>query len=150
VANEDYTGVNPSYPAGTAGSKYADDYAAALEASGVSHVTWDVDAQGVPHPLGVLSHFDAAVWESGDDRLPQDPEDLLTDTFLLGPLPELAVAERQQYLTLAMRDFLNEGGKLIQTGETAQYQGLLGRALGGIYYGSTARRTRTASSRATS
>jgi Immune inhibitor A peptidase M6 len=83
----------------------------------------------------VLSHFDAVVWESGDDRLPQDPEDLLTDTFLLGPLPDIAVAERQQYLTLAVRDFLNEGGKLIQAGETAQYQGLLGRSLGGIFYG---------------
>ena len=135
VANEDIAGVNPTYPAGTTGPKYADDYAAALAANGVSHATWDVDTQGVPHPLGVLSHFDAVVWESGDDRLPQEPEDLLTDTFLLGPLPDLAVAERQQYLTLAVRDFLNEGGKLIQAGETAQYQGLLGRALGGIYYG---------------
>ena len=135
VANEDYTGVNPTYPAGTSGPKYADAYAAALAANGVSHATWDVDARGVPHPLGVLSHFDAVVWESGDDRLPQEPEDLLTDTFLLGPLPDIAVAERQQYLTLAVRDYLNEGGKLIQAGETAQYQGLLGRSLGGIYYG---------------
>jgi hypothetical protein len=135
VANEDYTGVNPIYPAGRTGPKYADDYAAALEANGVSHVTWDVDARGVPHPLGVLSHFDAVVWESGDDRLPQEPEDLLTDTFLLGPLPDIAVAERQQSLTLAVRDYLNEGGKLIQAGETAQYQGLLGRSIGGLYYG---------------
>ena len=50
VANEDYTGVNPTYPAGTTGPKYADDYAAALGANGVSHATWDVDAQGVPTP----------------------------------------------------------------------------------------------------
>jgi predicted deacylase len=135
VANEDYTGVNPTYPAGTTGPKYADDYAAALAAGGVSHATWDVDAQGVPHPLGVLSHFDVVVWESGDDRLPQEPEDLLTDTFLLGALPDIAVAERQQFLTLAVRDYLNEGGKLIQAGETAQYQGLIGRSLGGLYYG---------------
>ena len=28
-----------------------------------------------------------------------DPEDTLTDTFLLGPVPDIAVAERQQYLT---------------------------------------------------
>jgi hypothetical protein len=80
VANEDYTGVNPDYPAGTTAPKYADDYAAALDANGVTHATWDVDAQGVPHPLGVLSHFDAVVWETGDDRLVQDPEDFLTDT----------------------------------------------------------------------
>ena len=135
LASEDYTGVNPTYPAGTAAPKYADEYAAALDANGISHATWDVDAQGVPHPLGVLSHFDVVVWETGDDRLVQDPEDALTDTFLFGPLPDIAVAERQQYLTIALRDYLNEGGKLVQAGENTQYFGLLGRSLGGIYYG---------------
>ena len=135
VASEDYTGVNPTYPAGTAAPKYADEYAAALDANGISNTTWDVDAQGVPHPLGVLSHFDVVVWETGDDRLVQDPEDALTDTFLFGPLPDIAVAERQQYLTIALRDYLNEGGKLVQAGENTQYHGLLGRSLGGIYYG---------------
>ena len=135
LASEDYTGVNPTYPAGTAGPKYVDEYAAALDANDITHATWDVDAQGVPHPLGVLSHFDAVVWETGDDRLVQDPEDALTDTFLLGPVPDIAVAERQQYLTLALRDYLNEGGKLVQAGENTQYHGLLGRSLGGIFYG---------------
>ena len=135
IASEDYKGVSPRYPAGTAAPKYADEYAAALDANGVSHATWDVDAQGVPHPLGVLSHFDTVIWETGDDRLPQDPEDQLTDTFLFGPLPDIAVAERQQYLTIAVRDYLNEGGRLIQAGETVQLSGLLGRSLGGIYYG---------------
>ena len=135
LASEDYTGVNPTYPAGTAGPKHADEYAAALDANGISHATWDVDAQGVPHPLGVLSHFDAVVWETGDDRLVQDPEDALTDTFLFGPVPDIAVAERQQYLTMALRDYLNEGGKLVQAGENTQYFGLLGRSLGGIFYG---------------
>ena len=135
LASEDYTGVNPTYPAGTAAPKYADEYAAALDANGITHATWDVDAQGVPHPLGVLSHFDVVVWETGDDRLVQDPEDALTDTFLFGPLPDIAVAERQQYLTIALRDYLNEGGKLVHAGENTQYFGLLGRSLGGIYYG---------------
>ena len=135
LASEDYTGVNPTYPAGTAAPKYADEYAAALDANGISHATWDVDAQGVPHPLGVLSHFDVVVWETGDDRLVQDPEDALTDTFLFGPVPDIAVAERQQFLTIALRDFLNEGGKLVQAGENTQYHGLLGRSLGGIFYG---------------
>jgi hypothetical protein len=134
VANEDTNGVNPVYPPGTT-AKYVDDYAAALDANGVTHQTWDVDTQGVPHPLGALGHFDAVVWELGDNRLTQDPEDELTDTFLFGPLPDLAVAERQQFLTLAVRDYLNEGGKLLHTGETAQYFGLLGSSIGGIYYG---------------
>jgi hypothetical protein len=134
VANEDTNGVNPVYPPGTT-AKYVDDYAAALDANGVTHQTWDVDTQGVPHPLGALGHFDAVVWELGDNRLTQDPEDELTDTFLFGPLPDLAVAERQQFLTLAVRDYLNDGGKLLHTGETAQYFGLLGSSIGGIYYG---------------
>ena len=51
------------------------------------------------------------------------------------PLEDAAVAERQQYLTLAVRDYLNEGGKLALTGETTGYYGPLGTALGGIYYG---------------
>jgi hypothetical protein len=135
VADEDYTGVNPTYPEGTDAPKYADDYAAALDANGVTHETFDMDAQGVPHPLGVLGHFDAVIWELGDNRLTQDPEDELTDTYRFGPLPDLSVAEREQYLTMAVRDYLNEGGKLVHAGETTGYYGLLGGSLGGIYYG---------------
>ena len=135
IADEDVTGVNPVYPAGTTGPKYVDDYVAALDANGISHETWDVDTQGVPHPLGVLAHYDAVIWELGDNRLTQDPEDELTDTFQFGALPDLAVAEKEQYLTLALRDYLNEGGKLLQAGETTGYFGLLGGSLGGIYYG---------------
>jgi hypothetical protein len=135
VANEDYTGVNPEYPQGTAGPKYADEYAAALEANGITHAVWDMDTQGAPHPLGVLGHFDVVVVETGDDRLAQGEDDAVTDTFLLGPVPDISVAEHQQFLTIALRDYLNEGGKVVQAGESTQYFGLLGRALGGIYYG---------------
>jgi hypothetical protein len=135
IANEDYTGVNPMYPPGTNAPKYVDEYAAALDANGIAHDVWDVDAQGVPHHLGVLGHYDALVWELGDNRLTQDPEDELTDTFLFGPLTDLAVAERQQFLTMAVRDYLNEGGKLLHTGETTSYFGQLGGSIGGIYYG---------------
>lgn len=134
VANEDYTGVNPTYPAGTDGPKYLDEHVAALQANGVTPATWDVDAQGVPHHLGVLSHFDAALWYLGDNRLTQDPEDELI-RYGSSQLPDLAVAERQQYLTIAMRDYLNEGGKLAYSGETTGYYGLGGSLFGGIYYG---------------
>jgi hypothetical protein len=123
------------YPPGTNAPKYVDEYAAALDANGIAHDVWDVDAQGVPHHLGVLGHYDALVWELGDNRLTQDPEDELTDTFLFGPLTDLAVAERQQFLTMAVRDYLNEGGKLLHTGETTSYFGQLGGSIGGIYYG---------------
>ncbi len=136
VANEDYTGVNPDYPADVTAPKYAGAHVDAIEAAGRSADVWDVDAQGVPHHLGVLSHYDAVVWYLGDNRITMDPEDLETDSPF-GPLPDVSVAERQQYLTIAVRDYLNEGGKLLHAGETAQYQGLTGisDAVGGLYYG---------------
>ncbi|AWB96350.1 zinc carboxypeptidase [Agromyces badenianii] len=134
IANEDYTGVNPTYPAGTTAPKYLDEHVAALEANGVTPDVWDVDAQGVPHDLAVLSHYDTVLWYLGDNRLTQDPEDELTEVGS-GALPDLSVAERTQYLTIAVRDFLNEGGKLAYTGETTGYYGVLAGTLGGLYYG---------------
>ena len=43
----------------------------------------------------------------------------------------------QQYPTMAVRDYLNGGGKLVHAGETAQYSGLPGisDAVGGLFYG---------------
>ncbi|MFA9269313.1 MAG: M14 family zinc carboxypeptidase [Baekduiaceae bacterium] len=136
LADEDYAGVNPTYPAGTNAPKYAGAHVAAIEAAGYDADVWDVDAQGVPHDLGVLGHYDAVVWYLGDNRLTQDPEDELISTPF-GELPDIGVAEREQYLTIAVRDYLNEGGKLIHAGETAQYSGLpgIGDAVGGLYYG---------------
>ncbi|MEI5584829.1 MULTISPECIES: M14 family metallopeptidase [unclassified Agromyces] len=135
IANEDYTGVNPGpTPSGDTQPEYLDEHVAALEDNGVTPATWDVDAQGVPHHLGVLSHFDAAVWYLGDNRLTQDPEDYLTEAFG-GQFEDLSVAERQQYLTIAVRDYLNEGGKVAYAGETTAYYGILGDTVGGIYYG---------------
>jgi hypothetical protein len=138
LADEDYEGVNPTYPAGTSAPKYAQQYVDALAAKGIRAAVWDISAQGVPHDLGVLDHFKGVVWYYGDNRLTQDPEDELTET-IFGNLPDSAVAEREQFTTMAVRDFLNEGGKLVVTGETAGYTGFLDAALGGviggIYYG---------------
>ncbi|MCU1443086.1 MAG: zinc carboxypeptidase [Cryobacterium sp.] len=134
IANEDYTGVNPTYPAGTTGPKYLDEHVDPLIANGITPDVWDVDAQGVPHDLAVLSHHRAVLWYLGDNRLTQDPEDELTEVGS-DALPDLSVAERQQYLTIAVRDFLNEGGKLAYTGETTAYYGVLAGTLGGLYYG---------------
>lgn len=135
IANEDYTGAkNDLEPPQASGPKYLDEHIAALQANGVTPDVWDVDAQGVPHDLGVLSHYDAVLWYLGDNRLTQDEEDLLTE-YGSALVPDLSVAERQQYLTISVRDFLNEGGKVALAGETAAYYGLLGADLGGIYYG---------------
>lgn len=135
VANEDYTGArNLQEPPQADEPKYVDEHVDALKANGVDADVWDVDAQGVPHDLGVLSHYDAVVWYLGDNRLTQDQEDLLTSYFGT-PLPNLSVAERQQYLTIAVRDYLNEGGKVAYDGETTAYYGLGATNFGGIWYG---------------
>ncbi|MET0765921.1 MAG: M14 family zinc carboxypeptidase [Blastococcus sp.] len=134
LANEDYEGYNPGKPGALTAPQYAQQYVDALTAAGLSSAVWDVSAQGVPHDLGVLGHFRSVVWYLGDNRLTQDAEDVVTDV-LGDPLKDAAVAERQQYLTLAVRDYLNGGGKLALTGETAAYYGQLGTAIGGIYYG---------------
>ena len=78
----------------------------------------------------MLDHYAAVIWYLGDNRLTQDPEDELID-FFGSPEPDIAVAERQQYLTIAVRDFLNEGGKArCYAGETTAYYGQLGGAAG--------------------
>jgi hypothetical protein len=134
IADEDYKGVNPTYPSTVTGPKYAQGYVDELKSKGIDAVVWDVSKLGVPHHLGVLDHFKAAVWYLGDNRLTQDPEDEKID-FGGVEAADIAVAERQQYLTMSVRNYLNEGGKLLYTGETAGYYGKLGGALGGIYYG---------------
>jgi Zinc carboxypeptidase/Immune inhibitor A peptidase M6 len=135
LANEDYTGVNPTYPPGTNAPKYADEHVAAIQAAGYDADVWDVDAQGVPHDLGVLAHYDAVVWYLGDNRFTQEPDDEFLTTPH-GQLPDLGVSEDQQYLTMSVRDYLNEGGKLVHAGETAQHSGLpgFGDAIGGLLY----------------
>ena len=134
LANEDYTGYNPEPAPRNDGLKYLDERVEALAANGVTADVWDVDAQGVPHDLGVLGHYDAVLWYLGDNRLTQDQEDVATSYFGT-PLPNLAVAERQQYLTIAVRDYLNEGGKVAYDGETTAYYGLGASNFGGIWYG---------------
>ena len=136
LADEDYTGVNPDYPGSVTSPKYAADYEKAINDSGYSTDVWDIDERGVPHDLGVLGHYDAVVWYLGDNRLTQDPEDETISTPF-GELPDIAVAEKEQYTTMAVRDYLNSGGKLVHAGETAQYSGLpgIGDAVGGLFYG---------------
>jgi len=133
LANEDYNGFGPEQP-GVDAPLYVGAYAEALEANGVSYDVWDVTAQGVPHDLGILSHYDLVIWELGDNRLTQEADDVETDTPF-GPLPDFSVAESQQALTVSVRDYLNAGGKLFHSGEYTAYYGIFADALGGAYYG---------------
>ncbi|GAA3808705.1 M14 family zinc carboxypeptidase [Streptomyces phyllanthi] len=72
----------------------AQTYVDALKANGRKAVVWDVATQGAPDALGVLDHFRTVVHYTGAVR------------------PGNATQ-------LELRAFLNEGGKLIEAGETA-------------------------------
>lgn len=72
----------------------AQTYVAALEANGRKALVWDVATQGAPDALGVLRHFKQVVHYTGAVR------------------PGVATQ-------LELRAYLNEGGKLIESGESA-------------------------------
>ncbi|MGP3981462.1 M14 family zinc carboxypeptidase [Streptomyces sp. KR80] len=88
---------------GTGPAQHTIAYTKALADNGRRAAVWDVATQGVPHPLGVLSHFRTVLWYTGAGQ------------------PGGATL-------LAVRDYLNEGGKLITTGEKAGGSSRVGRA----------------------
>lgn len=117
VAAEDYTGASPGPTPG--GPHYLDYYLDALEDNGIGADVYDVDARGrtAPDHLGVLSHYDAVVWYTGDD--------VVTRRAGWGPgnADRLAMDEMLEF-----RSYMNEGGGVLYTGKTAgqQYTGVLG------------------------
>jgi hypothetical protein len=72
-----------------------------------------VDAHGrtAPDALGVLSHYDAVVWYTGDDVVTREPG------WGPGNASRLAMQE-----LLEVRDFVNEGGRVLYTGQRAGQQ----------------------------
>jgi hypothetical protein len=110
LAAEDATGNSSDPPsAPQPGSKYVASYEQALTDAGRSHATWDTDANGrkAPSALGVLSHYKAVVWETGDDLYTREP----------GQPGGTGVSKLLDTEILAVRDFINEGGKLIVSGK---------------------------------
>ena len=101
--------------------KYADEMAAALTAAGYTSDVYDFDTQGrkAPHHLGVLSHYKAVVWETGDDVILRAP----------GQVPGTA-AKAALDIELSVRDYLNEGGKLLVSGKYA----LFAQSANGAYF----------------
>ena len=120
LSAEDYTGASPAQPDGT--PRYLTYYSDALAANGVAFDVYDVDANGrvAPDSLGVLSHYDAVLWYTGDD--------VVTRELGWGPGNASRLAMQEQ---LEVRDFLNEGGRLLYTGQRAgqQYTTSLGTQL---------------------
>ncbi|MCP2242136.1 M14 family metallopeptidase [Lentzea aerocolonigenes] len=118
MAAEDYTGASPAKPGVTA-PQYLSYYTDALTANGVAHDVYDVDANGrkAPDALGVLSHYKAVIWYTGDDAVTREPG------WGAGNASSLAQTE-----LFEIRDYLNEGGKVLYTGQNAghQYAGAFG------------------------
>lgn len=110
LAMEDVNGPTPDQDATSA--KYADEMADALTAAGRTSDVYDFDTMGrqAPHHLGVLSHYQMVLWETGDDIIPRAP----------GQVPG-TIARAAVETELAVRDYLNEGGKLLLSGEYALY-----------------------------
>jgi Zinc carboxypeptidase len=112
VAAEDYSGISPVYKK-TNGPSYLSYYLDALAANGYAADVYDVDANGrtAPSPLGVLGHYDAVIWYTGDDVITRDAG------MVAGTASRLANDE-----LLAMRQYLDEGGRLLFTGKYAGLQ----------------------------
>jgi hypothetical protein len=121
VAAEDYTGASPTI--GGSAPAYLDFYAEALSASGIAFDVYDVDANGrtAPDNLGVLSHYDAVIWYTGNDVVTREPG------WGPGNASRLAMQEINE-----IRDFMNEGGRVLYTGQRAGQQ--YTTALGGQFY----------------
>ncbi|MEV0713470.1 M14 family zinc carboxypeptidase [Asanoa sp. NPDC050611] len=119
LAAEDVTGISPAQTGTSA--KYADEMQAALTAAGRSSDVYDFDTRGrkAPHPLGVLSHYKAVVWETGDDIIPRA-------TGQVGGTAAKSALDTE----LAVRDYVNEGGKIFITGKYAMYA----QGINGSYY----------------
>ena len=107
VAAEDYTGISPVQPGGPNHLRF---YTEALSANGIAHDVYDVDAHNrtAPDALGVLGHYDAVVWYTGDDIITREPG------MVPGTASRLANDEM-----LEMRAYMNEGGNVLYTGKHA-------------------------------
>ncbi len=110
MAAEDYTGASPG---ASAGPHFLTYYQDALSDNGIAFDVYDVDANGrtAPDSLGVLSHYDAIVWYTGND--------VITREAGWGPGNASRLAMRELF---EVRDYLNEGGKLLYTGKYAGHQ----------------------------
>jgi hypothetical protein len=119
LAAEDYSGVAPNAAPGP-GPAYLRSYQDALRAAGLRADVYDVDAEGrsAPDPLGVLGHYRAVLWYTGDDEFVRDP----------GMGAGTGTSKLADDEILAVRDYLNDGGKLLYTGENAAFAQLTGFA----------------------
>ncbi len=119
LAAEDVTGLSPVQ--GLTSAQYVDEYASSLDAAGFSSDVYDFDVMDreAPHHLGVLSHYEAVVWETGNDIILRSRSQVPSTT-----------AEAAVDIELAARDYVNEGGKLLAAGKFNQFA----QAANGAFY----------------
>ncbi|GLY99511.1 zinc carboxypeptidase [Actinoplanes sp. NBRC 103695] len=117
LATEDVTGIEPPNTDGATSARYADEHVDALRHAGYTADVYDMDTHGrqAPDALGVLSHYRAVVWETGDDIVTRNPGQ-----------SELVTTRAAAETELAVRDYLNEGGKLLHAGPYAGYAAQVG------------------------
>ena len=116
LSAEDYTGNQATPPSPSTpypGPKYLDYYKNALDDAHIGYDVYDADANGrtAPSYLGVLKHYGAVVWYTGDDQLVREP----------GQPGGTGTAKLLDDELIATRDLMNEGGKLLVTGKFALY-----------------------------
>ena len=114
VAAEDYTGISSSTDyADATGPNYLSYYQDAIAASGHTYDVYDVDARDrtAPDDLGVLGHYKAVVYYTGNDLITRDADQVPGDAS------RLANDEM-----LELRSYLNNGGKLLYGGQYAGYE----------------------------
>jgi hypothetical protein len=108
LSAEDYTGLSPN-TAPVAGPSYVSTYMDALADAGIPADVYDIDASGRSQAdlLGVLSHYKAVVWYTGLDDYVRDPGQTV------------GVSKMYDDQMVSIRDYINEGGKVLATGQRA-------------------------------
>ena len=112
MAAEDYSGPSSVTGAGPhEGPQYLDYYRDALQRNGLKADVYDVDGAGrvAPDYLGVLSHYKSVIWYTGDDLYVREP----------GEPGGTGNSKLMQDEVTNARDYLNDGGRLLVTGQNA-------------------------------
>jgi hypothetical protein len=108
LSAEDYTGLSPN-TAPFAGPSYLSTYLEALADAGIPTDVYDIDAANRTQAdlLGVLSHYKAVVWYTSLDDYVRDPGQTT------------GVSKLFDDQMVSIRDYINEGGKVLVTGQRA-------------------------------
>jgi Zinc carboxypeptidase len=112
VAAEDRTGASADPPyTNTTSPNFLSAYTDAITAAGRTFEVYDVDmGREAPDHTGVLGHYDAVIWYTGNDVVTRE------FGWTGGNVSRLAVD-----LVLQHRAYLNESGNLMYTGQRAGF-----------------------------